>query len=400
MGLEQQLTAARELSGYSQDEVAGALGVSRAMISYWESGKRGPNDRQLAALSRLLRVSVADLLGDEPLESRADVARMLFRGAEAKLPPAALRGLREFEQFLDNYARLADALEVELRGLRQSPFMTSRAYQSQDDARRKAEEVRAHLRLGLGPIGDVDWVCELLGITIFRAPLGSDLASTVSGAFFNHPEVGFSILVNLQMTPGRRRFTVAHELAHALYHSDKERFVISLASKDPGERFADAFAGELLMPTEGIRRVMEEQAIGPRVESPADVIHLQRFFNVSYITALVRLRQARLVTHGDYERFKTVRPVVFARVLGYEVDEEEFEHDPELWRVQRFPQRFLWLLRSGVQRGKVSVPTAANMTGLSIDEVADLVSDRLGDAPEEERQELEQFEATGVPGGR
>jgi Zn-dependent peptidase ImmA (M78 family) len=58
--------------------------------------------------------------------------------------------------------------------------------------------------------------------------------------------------------------------------------------KDPRERFADIFAGESLMPTEGIRRVMEEHGFGPRITDAADVVHLQRFFNVSYATALVR----------------------------------------------------------------------------------------------------------------
>lgn len=397
MALGRQLTAAREQSGFSQDDLAAAMGVSRAMISYWESGKRTPNDRQLTALARLLRVDVSDLLTDEPIDT-ADIAHMLFRGADHQLPPAALSGLQEFEHFLDDYARLAQVMGVELRGLKQTPFVTSPGYQSQEDARRKAEEVRAHLRLGLGPIGDIDWVCELLGITVFRAALGSDLRTTISGAFFNHAKVGFAILVNLDMTPGRRRFTIAHELAHALYHSDKVPYVLSYARKDPQEHFADAFAGELLMPAEGIRRVMEEQGIGPRIGSPADVIHLQRFFRVSYVTALVRLRRARILSELDFQRFKFVRPVLSARALGYEVDEEEFVQDPDVWRIQRFPHRFLSLLRSSVQSETISASTAANMTGLSLDEITALATDRLGGSEDEAREELEQFEVTGVSG--
>ena len=34
------LRRARELSGYSQEDVGATLGVSRAMVSYWESGTR------------------------------------------------------------------------------------------------------------------------------------------------------------------------------------------------------------------------------------------------------------------------------------------------------------------------------------------------------------------------
>jgi transcriptional regulator with XRE-family HTH domain len=399
MGLEHQLVRARELIGYSQEAVAAALGVSRAMVSYWESGKRRPNDRQLAALARVLHTTVSELLSVEESAPTADIAEMLFRGAEGEPPQAALGGLREFISFLDNYARLAEAADFPVRGLRQSPFTAASGFDSLEDVRRKAEEVRAHLRIGLGPIGDMDDVCDLLGITVFRAALGEDLFTTISGAFFNHPVLGFCILVNLQMTPGRRRFTIAHEVAHALFHSEKNRFVISSAHKDPQERFADAFAGELLMPTAAIRRVMEEQGIGPRVDDPIDVIHLQRFFKVSFETALVRLRQAKLLRLQDYDHFKLVRPVVLARSLGYDVEDEEFAHRPEDWRIHRFPPRFLRLLRIAARRDIVSVPTAAGITGLSIDEVADLASDevpRLDHEPEE----ITQFEVSGVLGDR
>lgn len=398
MPLSHQVAHARERLGYAQDDLANALGVSRAMVSYWESGKRRPNDRQLAAIARLLHVSVADLLSEEELPDDSGVARMLFRGAEQQLPPAALPGLKEFEAFLDTYADLAEATGFEIHGMTQSPFPAKgNGFSSREDARRKAEEVRAYLRLGLGPVGDVDIVCDLLGVTVYRADLGPDLHQTISGAFFNHPRVGFAILVNLEMTPGRRRFTVAHELGHALFHSDKERYVLSGRKKDPKERFADAFGGEFLMPTEGIRRVLEEHGIGPKIDSPAEVIHLQRFFDVSYETALVRLRQARLLSAGRYQDFKAVRPVVFARALGYEVGDEEFHQDPDAWRVRRFPRRFLQLLRTAVQKRVISVPTAAELTGLTLDEVADLASDALSRVPGRS-PEIEEFEATGVPG--
>lgn len=50
-----------------------------------------------------------------------------------------------------------------------------------------------------GPIFDLDAVCEMLGITIYRATLGADLNKAPSGAFVDHPDVGLSILVNLDM---------------------------------------------------------------------------------------------------------------------------------------------------------------------------------------------------------
>jgi Zn-dependent peptidase ImmA (M78 family)/DNA-binding XRE family transcriptional regulator len=397
----ERLAAARARSGYGQEDVANAVGVSRAMVSYWEAGRRVPNDRQLVALAQLLRVSVGFLLGHEDPQPAADLGAMIFRSRDPELPSEALPGLQDFIDFLDRYARLAEAANFRVHSLRQSPFVSAPGFEQAEDARRKAEEVRSSLRLGLGPVGDLDSVCELLGITVYRAELGEDLSRTVSGAFLNHPDLGLSILVNLAMTPGRRRFTVAHELAHALFHSGERRYVVSTAVKDPRERFADTFAGEFLMPTEGVRRVMEEQGFGPRIEDAAEVIHLQRFYGVSFVTALVRLRQARFLNQARFDEFKVVRPVVLARALGYEIAEEEYGSRPGRWRLERFPPRFRRLLRIAVQRQVLSIPSAASMAGLSIDEVVELVAAAPAISSEpssQELSELAEFKASGIVG--
>lgn len=399
MTIAENLVRARSERRLAQEDLAHAVGVSRAMVSYWEAGTRTPNDRQVAALSRLLGTSIAVLVGvEEEARQPEVVAEMLMRGADQDLPDGAAPGLREFAEFLDTYAELAETAHFPIRGMRQSPFVSAAGFDSGDDARRKAEEVRSYLRVGLGPIGDIDTLCELLGVTVYRAPLGPDLSSTISGAFYKHPVVGFSLLVNLDMTPGRRRFTVAHELAHALFHSESEAYVVSTAGKPPLERFADAFAGEFLMPTEGVRRVMEEQGFGPRVEDPVEVVHLQRFFGVSYATALVRLRQAKILTKSRFDEFKDVQPVLMARSLGFEIAEEEFGPRRDLWRLERFPPRFRRLLRKAVQDEVLSVPTAAAMTRLSIDEITELVATGVAGsgAMEGDRVEFAEYAASGI----
>jgi len=400
MPVAENLARARAETGLDQDDVASALGVSRAMVSYWERGHRTPNDRQLAALSRVLHTPIGVLLGAQEPARDPDLSAVLMRGAGREVPDRAHAGLRGFVEFLDTYAELAAAARFPIRGMHESPFVSGAGFESAEDARRKAEEVRAHLRIGLGPIGDLDALCALLGVTVYQAPLGPDLSSTVSGAFYSHPVVGFSILVNLDMTPGRRRFTIAHELAHALFDSASERYTVSTSAKTPRERFADRFAGEFLMPTEGVRRVMEEHGFGPSIEDPAEVIHLQRFFGVSYITALVRLRQSAFLTRERFERFKGIRPVLLARSLGFDVSDDDHGPRRAPQHLGRFPARFRWLLRAAVQRGVLSVPSAAALTQASIDEITELASPDIDTSgpTEEERAELGEYEASGILG--
>ena len=87
--------------------------------------------------------------------------------------------VRDFVQFLDRFAELARILDEPIRGLTQSPFVFRPRFSQKDDIRRKAEEVRAHLGLGVGPIPDLDPICETLGVTVYRSPLGSDLNQAV-----------------------------------------------------------------------------------------------------------------------------------------------------------------------------------------------------------------------------
>jgi Zn-dependent peptidase ImmA (M78 family)/DNA-binding XRE family transcriptional regulator len=390
---------ARERARYSQDDVGAALGVSRAMVSYWEAGSRRPNDRQLAGLARLYGVQPAALLeGSEAEPAGADLTGMLLR-ADAGIDPDSTPGVREFVQFLERYAELSRLTEVPIRGLSQSPFVYRPRFTQKDDARRKAEEVRSHLDLGTGAILDVDTVCEMLGITVYRAPLGGNLTKAPSGAFLNHPDVGFSILVNLDMTPGRRRFTVAHEIAHALFHSNEDRWVIS-HGRNPRETFADEFAGEFLMPSEGVRRFIEETGMPPRITEAVDVIHVQRHFRTSFPMALVRLRQMNAITATTYSELRdSVRPVALARALGYAIDPEEIEQDSDRWRILRFPRPFLRMLREAVVNGVMSPPSAASFAGLSVPDLVQVLGQPLVGKEEEPpglTTEFKEFEDTGV----
>ena len=97
------LERARERAHYSQEEAASALGVSRAMISYWESGKRNPNDRQLGALASIYGIELIDLLSGRDTESvGADLAGVMLRSGR-DIDIEAHHGIREFDKFLSRY---------------------------------------------------------------------------------------------------------------------------------------------------------------------------------------------------------------------------------------------------------------------------------------------------------
>ena len=67
MELSEKLLTLRKQRGWTQEELAEALFVSRTAISKWESGRGYPSIDSLKAISKLFSVSIDELLSNEEL---------------------------------------------------------------------------------------------------------------------------------------------------------------------------------------------------------------------------------------------------------------------------------------------------------------------------------------------
>lgn len=67
MEFSEKLLALRKQKGWTQEELAEALYVSRTAISKWESGRGYPSIDSLKAISKLFLVSIDELLSNEEL---------------------------------------------------------------------------------------------------------------------------------------------------------------------------------------------------------------------------------------------------------------------------------------------------------------------------------------------
>ena len=75
MKLYQKLGDLRKEKGLSQEDLAEALNVSRQTISKWETGVTAPSSGNLTCLSRVLGVSMDELMhGKEPAAEAKDAA--------------------------------------------------------------------------------------------------------------------------------------------------------------------------------------------------------------------------------------------------------------------------------------------------------------------------------------
>lgn len=395
------LRSARERAGLSQEAAADALTISRVVLSYYETGRRPVPLTTAAALARLYGTSLDRLLaGAAAAHVGADVSGILYRAAPPALGSSARGGLRVFEQHVHDYVELSHELKRPLPGKGQSPFPTVTGSSSRDAAD-AARQLRRHLNLGGGPLGDPFRVADE-HVLIWRLPLGEDLDDAPSGLFYNHPQAGFSIVINSDMTLGRQVFTVAHELAHAFFHSRSLDVIVSMPGAEVSrERFADAFAGELLVPGDELRRLVTEHAAWNDAANPTAVVHLQRHFGVSYATIRVRLLQERLIDRAGFAELAEVSPSRLARALGYPVHRADMG-DFDMHPLERFPGRMLALVRSALDEGIITPGDAAETLGTSIQEIRQLL-DRPAIQPDEQRvqQDLEAaaFAHRGGPDG-
>jgi Zn-dependent peptidase ImmA (M78 family) len=102
---------------------------------------------------------------------------------------------------------------------------------------------------------------------------------------------GFRIVVNVGDPPQRRRFTIAHEVAHYVLHrdligeslTDNAMYRSSLA--DDYERQADSFAAKILLPADAIREAYRHTR---------SLAGLAAIFGVSTAAVRIRLKELRL----------------------------------------------------------------------------------------------------------
>jgi Zn-dependent peptidase ImmA (M78 family) len=162
-------------------------------------------------------------------------------------------------------------------------------------AREAARELLTALRIKAPPV-PVDRLIKSRGIILQYAPLEEDLSGM---AFIKD---GIRIIgINALHHPNRQRFTAAHELAHHVLHESHIRHAVhidkgfrvlhrddvSSRGEDPYEIEANAFASELLMPTDFLLEALD--ASGLDLDDEEGIAALARRFRVSVSAMHYRL---------------------------------------------------------------------------------------------------------------
>ncbi|MEV4863285.1 helix-turn-helix domain-containing protein [Streptomyces ossamyceticus] len=284
------LQLARESRGLSQSRLASLTGMSQAALSKAENG--------LSALSPDRLAAIADVLGyprklfDWPDEPVGLGPSGFYHRKQSGLGKTSLLRIEADVSLLLMQVRRLEAT-VEIDPPFRLPIFDSEEYEPEEAAAR----VRASWLIPDGPVPDVIRAVERAGVVVVRKDLETP---KISGLSVRPPNGLPVIILNTGMSATRERFTVLHELGHLVMHQ---------IPSDDGEREADRFAAEFLMPA----RLISPYLAGLNIQR---AVQLKQYWKAS-MAAIIRA--AHRLGKIDDRRYKSLQ--VQMSQLGYRRDE-------------------------------------------------------------------------------
>jgi len=344
--LGQRLQSARKTAGFTQQNAANQLQISRTTLTAIEKGERKIRPDELMQLSKLYHKSVNQLLQREVSQASFKIQ---FRQSLAKIDEIQIEAaIEQFQQLCEDYLYLEKITDTPLS--KQYPPSVEIGFV---EPVQRAEDVAnlERIRLGLsdGPGVNIKNILENdVGIRIFGMPLPSQLA----GIFTCSELFGACIAVNTKHPRDRQLLSLMHEYGHFLTTRTIADVVIlkNFPRLPASERFAEAFARIFLLPTSGLqRRFHEIQNLKKGKITPADLLRLADQYAVSFQSLLLRLEELRLIPTGSWEKLIKIQKFQIRKaqnILG--ISSKTGSNDFEL------PYRYLTLAAQAFGQAELS----------------------------------------------
>lgn len=264
------LTTLRLARGWTQDDLAGLLGVTQPTINRYERDERQPDDDMVQRIADVLGVAVAFLRHAGTLRGAMAIDAHMRRRASAKATV-----WRRLEARLNEYRMHASMLfeQVSMRAEQIIPTFDPLDTDPEDAARL----TRMQWRMPVGPVNNLMAWVEATGCVVITEDFGTPRVDGLSQWIGDHPVV----LLNSRQPTDRQRWTLAHELAHLCLHSE-------FIGDDP-EREANTYTAEFTMPAEVIRPQLRNLTTGRLAD-------LKRQWGVSMQALVERAHQLKTIT--------------------------------------------------------------------------------------------------------
>lgn len=186
------------------------------------------------------------------------------------------------------------------------------------DLSNKASNLRKRLgEDGESPVDIFKLVQKIENFTLVFYPLGTN----ISGVCYKR-ETSSVIVINSDMSVGRQRFSLAHELYH-LYFDDSTVNAVSptmIGSGDENEKKADQFASYFLIPSSSLYDMVEDikENKNRKELTIEDVIRIEQYYGVSHKAIIYRLLDEGYLKKGQIKDIE-IGIIETAAKLGYDI---------------------------------------------------------------------------------
>jgi transcriptional regulator with XRE-family HTH domain/Zn-dependent peptidase ImmA (M78 family) len=352
----ERLRRTRLIAGMSQAELGKHVGLDRTMVAKIEAGTRRIGALELTQLSAALDVPIGYLLEPLPLvlSRRGSVVDEDF---DSEIAQESGRLEIVLTTWLGDLRQL-----VELGALRPRPLLVSeRSVDSEGSARDIALWVREVLGCRLDPIDSLMELCERAGQFVLVTKVPGEGASVIDG------EIAAAV-VSLSGDPGRRRATAAHELGHLVVGDEYSNDLGVHASRADREEAIDAFAAELLLPSQ----VLTSIGVGASGISRSQLVEAAARYRVSWSLALRQAAHAGVLDPDSQRAMARIRPTrsEFFDALGW-------SPQPDLESI-RVPPNYAHAVMEALQRAAITPSRAVELMHSQIS-LADLPPDDEAD---------------------
>jgi len=192
------------------------------------------------------------------------------------------------------------------------------------DLSNKATAVRQHFGEDANSPIDIFALAQTLtGLTLVLYPLGKNISgmchtgTKIAEGVCN--DLSAVIALNSQMSRGRQRFTLAHELYHYFYTKMAVVCPLQFSQRNQEEEKADRFASYLLMPQFALFSHLQD--IKSRQNSAklslAELVRLEQYFGLSRQAILYRLKLEQVLSTEEADML-SCNVIHSAQVLGYD----------------------------------------------------------------------------------
>lgn len=277
----QRLKLARKKIGFSLEQLASEVNVSKQAISKYENGKMMPGSDVLLRLKHALSVSLDYLTGSQVVALES----VQFRKHSSTT--AKDRALAEVvvTETMEKYLAIEAILDIKLPT--DSVAGVCGRAGSFEDAERYADRLRAHWNLGNDPIPSVARLLERCGFKLVQTDLPDTIHALTCNVRLNDGCLDSQVIV-LGNGGGieRRRFNLAHELGH--------KVILDVKGSDSPklERLIDCFAGAFLIPAGHLRQMVGDDRHGINY---GELVRLKHVYGVSASAMLIRLKQVGIL---------------------------------------------------------------------------------------------------------